>query len=115
MLKDLGERLFSFSINTLTLLRKIDFSISNKVIINQLAKSATSAGANYEESQAGSSKADFINKVNISLKEMRESNYWLRIIKALEIGPKEETELLLNESIELMKILAKILLKAKNI
>ena len=45
------------------------------VIRYQLAKSSTSAGANYEESQAGSSKADFNNKVRISLREMRESNY----------------------------------------
>lgn len=45
------------------------------VIRYQLAKSATSSGANYEEAQAGSSKADFNNKVRISLREMRESNY----------------------------------------
>lgn len=50
----------------------------------QLGKSSTSVGANYEEAQAGSSKADFKNKVRISLKEARESNYWLRVLKALD-------------------------------
>ncbi len=55
--------------------------LNTKIIKYQLAKSSTSAGANYEESQAGSSKADFNNKVRIALREMRESNYWLRIIK----------------------------------
>lgn len=57
------------------------------VIKYQLTKSATSIGANYEEAQAGSSKLDFTNKVRISLREMRESNYWLRILK----GINEET------------------------
>jgi len=112
-MKDLEDRLFNFSVNTLSLLKKIKFSDVNKVIVNQLAKSSTSAGANYEESQAGSSRADFINKVNIALKEMRESNYWLRIIKSIEIAPKEEIESILKESDELKKILAKILLKSR--
>ncbi|WP_291093681.1 four helix bundle protein [Empedobacter sp. UBA6745] len=68
-----------------------------KIIKYQLVKAATSIGANYEEAQAGSSKADFINKVDISLKEARESNYWLRLIEALE---KESFELtvIINES-----------------
>ncbi|MHB8337858.1 MAG: four helix bundle protein [Ignavibacteriaceae bacterium] len=112
-MKDLENRLFNFSIKTLTLLKKVKFSDVNKVIVNQLAKSSTSSGANYEEAQAGSSKSDFINKVNIALKEMRESNYWLRIIKSIEICPSEETEILLKESEELKKILATILIKSK--
>jgi four helix bundle protein len=112
-MNDLEERLFNFSVKTLSLLKKIKFSDVNKVIINQLAKSSTSAGANYEEAQAGSSKADFINKVNIALKEMRESNYWYRIIKAINIAPKVEVDLLLKESEELKKILAAILIKSK--
>ena len=61
-------------------------SIENNVIKYQLGKSAPSSGANYEKSQAGSSRADFKNKVKIALKEMRESNYWLRMCDALELG-----------------------------
>lgn len=67
----------------------------------------------YEESQAASSKADFINKVSIFLKEMRESNYWLRIIK--ELFPKtKDIASFVNESEELSKILASIILKARS-
>ena len=80
-------------------------------------KSAGSSGANYEEAQAGSSKADFIYKVEISLREMRESNFWLRLLK--ETGDKlnkliisELTELI-NESEELKKILGSIIVKVK--
>jgi len=112
-MNDLALRLFNFGVKVLQLLKKIKYSEVNKVIINQLAKSSTSSGANYEESQAASSKADFINKVNISLKEMRESNYWLRMIKAVEIAPLDETNFLINESEELKKILGKIVSKSK--
>ncbi len=83
------------------------------IIRYQLAKSSTSAGANYEESQAGSSKADFNNKVRISLREMRESNYWLRIISAtiLQNTLDEELNYLIAESDQLKKILGSIVTK----
>ncbi|MCF8261096.1 MAG: four helix bundle protein [Melioribacteraceae bacterium] len=86
-----------------------------KIIRYQLAKCSSSSGANYEESQAGSSRADFNNKVRISLREMRESNYWLRIIKATLTKAKinEELEYLINESAELKKILGSIVTKTR--
>ena len=65
-------------------------------------------GANYEESQAASSKADFYNKIKISLKESRETKYWLLIIKYSHLGDQVELKRLLNESIELMNILGSI-------
>lgn len=111
---NLSKRLFEFVIKVLKLIRKIKFTESNRVIIYQLSKSSTSSGANYEEAQAGSSKADFNNKVNISLKEMRETYYWLRIVKEMELGSVDETEILIKESEELKKILGKIVLKTKS-
>jgi len=69
-----------------------------------------------KESQAGSSKADFINKVLISLKEMRESNYWLRLIKRvikLNQEKNDKVEELIKESNELKKILGAIIVKAR--
>ena len=82
-----------------------------QIIKHQLGKSATSIGANYEEAQAGSSKADFKYKVRISLKEARESNYWLRVLKALETQSNEELDSLIKESTELKNILASIINK----
>lgn len=82
-----------------------------QIIKFQLGKSSTSIGANYEEAQAGSSKADFKNKVRISLKEARESNYWLRVLKALDENPNSELEFLVNESNEIKNILASIIKK----
>jgi four helix bundle protein len=50
------------------------------VISYPLLKPSTSVGVNYEEAQGAVSKADFSNKVAVSLKEIRETNYWIRII-----------------------------------
>jgi four helix bundle protein len=53
-------------------------------VLLQLLDAATSVGANLEEAKAGQSRADFIHKNAISLKEAREANYWLRLILATE-------------------------------
>jgi four helix bundle protein len=112
MKNDLDKRLFRFAIDVLKMLSTLKGSKETDVIKYQLSKSATSSGANYRESQAGSSRADFTNKVAISLKEIRESNYWLEIIK--ELFPKSNNiNYLVGESEELSKILASILLKAR--
>ena len=110
---DLNIRLFEFAIRVLKFLKSLPLNPECKVIRYQLAKSSGSAGANYEEAQAGSSRADFNNKIRISLREIRESNYWLRIIKSLVITKlnRKELEYLINESSELKKILGSILIK----
>lgn len=74
---DLKDRLFRIAIDVLKMLRSLKGGKESDVIKYQLSKSATSSGANHEESQAAVSKADFINKVGIFLKEIRESDYWL--------------------------------------
>ena len=70
-----------------------------------------------QEADAASSKKDFINKVNISKKEIQETNYWLKLIKGAELicneKNKYELEQLLNESEELTKIIGAILFRAK--
>ena len=116
MKSDLKDRLFVFAVRVIKFLQTLPLNTENKVIRYQLAKSATSAGANYEESQSGASKADFIYKAEISLKEMRESNYWLRIIKATNDSSEiniSELNYLINESEELKKILGSIVVKSK--
>lgn len=111
---DLLERTFNFGVRCLKLLRNLPNSSEFQIIKYQLGKSSTSLGANYEEAQTGSSKADFKNKIRISLKEARESNYWLRVIKAIEDKPNEELNFLVSESKELKNILASILKKIDN-
>jgi four helix bundle protein len=115
-MKDLAERLFIFAVRTLKFLGMLGKSPESRTIRYQLAKAATSSGANYEEAQAGSSRADFMNKIRISLREMRESNYWLRIIQATypEFENDEELFWLIQESKELKNILGSIANKTRS-
>jgi len=111
-MNDLEKRLFDFAVRTIKYLRTLPDAPEIKVIKYQLTKSSTSSGANYEEAQAGSSKADFNNKTRISLREMRESNYWLRILKEL-VEPESELLWLIQESKELKNILGSIVQKTR--
>jgi len=103
----LGKRLFDFAVRIIKFCRTLPRGKEYEIIKYQLVKSATSSGSNYEEAQGAISKPDFYNKINISLKEMRESNYWLRIIKDIK-DVDNELQFLLNESLELKKILGSI-------
>ena len=107
MENDLQKRLFRFSVEVIKEVRNLPNSKEYQVISYQLLKSATSVGANYEEAQGAVSKADFSNKVGIALKEIRETNYWIRIL--IELLEKEniwkENEI---ESKELMNVLGSI-------
>jgi four helix bundle protein len=111
---DLQKRLFQFAVEVIKFLRTMGGGNELKIISNQLGKSATSAGANYEEAQAAVSRADFGFKIGISLKEMRESNYWLRIIKrTVKEIDVSELDYLIQESAELKKILGSIVQKSR--
>jgi four helix bundle protein len=108
-------RTFNFGVNCLKLLQNLPKEQIFKVITYQLAKASTSVGANYEEAQGAESKSDFIHKIGISLKEIRESNYWLRILKELVQANNLQSELtfLLDESCELKQIFGKIKISAE--
>ena len=110
MENDLIHRLFNYATSTLKFSKTLSINPEIQVIRYQLIKSSTSPGANYEEAQAGSSKADFISKTRIALREMRESNYWLRILKSTEKKyDPNQLDFLINESKELKNILGAII------
>jgi four helix bundle protein len=70
-------------------------------------------GANFEEAQAAESNADFIHKLQIALKEMRESNYWLRLLtKSGKLKPERLADIT-DESNQLRAMLSKAVAKAK--
>jgi four helix bundle protein len=110
--KGLGKRIFDFAVRVIRYCRKLPKGIEYEIIRTQLIKAATSSGANYEESQGAISKPDFFNKINIALNEIRETNYWLRVLKEIS---KIDDELiyLINESIEFKNILGAINSKSK--
>ena len=76
-------------------------------------RAATSVGANLEEADAGQSRADFTSKCNISLKEARETHYWLRVLRATGKLPVD-AEPLLVECNEIIAILTTIVRKASS-
>ena len=85
------------------------------VISKQIIRSATSIGANANEAIYGISKADFIAKLQISLKETAETEYWLRLLVLSEYISEKEGESLLDDCLEIKKILISTLNTAKEI
>ena len=111
---DLEDRTIKFSRNIINLCKKIPFNIINKRLIDQLLRSGTSIGANYREANECDTKKDFKNKIRISKKEARETIYWLELLIDANLNAKVEILKLLDESKQLMKILASIYLKTMN-
>jgi four helix bundle protein len=81
--------------------------------LKQIVRSGTSIGANIEEGQAAESKADFRHKYSIALKEARETRYWLALLDATNMAPKERTADLRKEVDELSRIIGKIIVNSK--
>ena len=84
------------------------------VISKQIIRSATSIGANANEAIYGQSKADFIAKLQISLKETAETEYWIRLLTLSEYITEAEGNSLLEDCLEIKKILISTLNTAKN-
>ncbi|MBL7191415.1 four helix bundle protein [bacterium] len=102
---ELSERLLEFSIRIIRLCKYLNRDRDNRIISNQLLRSGTSIGANYEEARGAESRADFIHKLTISLKETRESLYWIKIIKNAGLIKSEKVEVIYNEANEICSIL----------
>ena len=111
------EKSFDFAVRIVKLCKYLEKNSDvAKSVINQLLKAGTSVGANLEEAVAGQSKADFVHKNSISLKEARESNYWLRLILAtsnFDEKVKNGIVELETESLSIAKIIGSIIVKAK--
>lgn len=112
--QDIAERAFEFAVRVVKLCLTLDGSLGvSRTLANQLLRSGTSIGANLEESKGGQSRADYLTKVSISLKEARETHFWLRLLVASEIIPENQLAPLLDESSQLIAILTTIVKKLK--
>ena len=110
---DLRERAFEFACAVVQLHRFLyRREPALRAVTAQAASAAGSIGANLEEADAAQSRADFISKCNISLKEARESRYWLRILNRVLEG-SERIQKLIMESTELVAILTTIVKKSR--
>ena len=111
--RKLDERLLEYGARIVRLVGSLPKTLVGKRIGDQLLRSGTSAGANYEEAQGAESKDDFIHKLHISVKELRESNYWLRLLIKAGVVPPHRMAGLLDESDQLRAMLSKALATAK--
>jgi len=106
-MNDLQSRLIRFAGDVVVLSRVLKSDNFLIDCLRQVIRSATSVGANYSEAQSANSMRDFHNKIRISLKEMKETRYWLGFL--LHLTPNNSRiEDLIKESEELMKILGTI-------
>jgi four helix bundle protein len=111
---DIENRTFDFALAIVALCQTLDAQPGvGRTLSRQLLRSGTSIGANVEEAQASQSRADFISKNGIALKEARETHYWLRLISAAHLAEAHTLEPLLNEATELKKILGAIIVSAR--
>jgi four helix bundle protein len=110
---DISERLLEFAVRVLRLIQALPNTLAGRHVSGQLLRCGTSAGSNYEEARGGESRADFIHKLGIAWKEMRESWYWLRVIYRSELIKPSLVEKLVQESDELSRILSRSQTTAK--
>ena len=99
------EKSIAFAARIIKLHKYLIKTQKETVISKQIVRSGTSIGANINEANYGQSKADFISKLHIALKETAETEYWLRLLLASEYVSKEMGESLLSDCIELKRIL----------
>ena len=113
--KELEKRLIQFAVDIMKLCDNLPNNRSGNTIGNQLIRSGTSPALNYGEAQGAESEKDFIHKLQIVLKELRESYISLQIIDKSTINKESEIlKLLLNECNELISIFVATIKKIKN-
>ena len=108
------EKALKFAARIVKLQKYLIKEKKETVISKQIIRSATSIGANANEAVYGISKADFIAKLQISLKETAETEYWLRLLILSEYITAQEGKSLLDDCLEIKRILISTLNTAKN-
>lgn len=104
---------YAFALRVIKLYKFLSIEKKEYILSKQILRSATSIGANVEEADAGQSKRDFIAKLQISLKESKETHYWLRLLRDSDFIDENQSESLITDCNEIIYILTSILKSAK--
>ena len=104
---DLRERLLEYGARVIKVVEALPKTLTGRRIGDQLLRCGMSVGAHYEEARAAESTDDFVHKLQLALKELRESNYWLRLLARAEKVPADRLSSILDESGQLTAILSK--------
>jgi four helix bundle protein len=110
---DLEGRLIDFSLSVIDIVESLPNSRVGSHIANQLVRSGTSPAANYGEALSAESRSDFIHKMRVSLKELRETRIWLLIVQRKGLVKPEAALRVLKENCELIAIFAASINTAK--
>ncbi|MDY0082656.1 MAG: four helix bundle protein [Ignavibacteriaceae bacterium] len=104
---------YKFALRVIKLYKYLIEEKKEFVLSKQILRSGTSIGANVEEAIGSQSKADFISKLQIALKESRETHYWIRLLIDSNYLDKNLGKSILNDCEELLKLLNSILKSSK--
>ena len=110
----LKDKTFQLSISIIYLYRQLCNNRGNEVLARQLLRSATSIGANVREAVYGVSRADFIAKLQIALKETAETEYWIELLQETGTVKPEQGEELKRDCVEIKRILIATLKSSKS-
>jgi four helix bundle protein len=113
-MKEFADRLMAFAVDVFALARPLSRVPEGRYVGGQLMRASASAGANYEEACGAESRADFVHKLQIVLKELREANYWLRLLGKTGLVTEKALSPLSQESEELVKLFAKSVVTVKS-
>ena len=112
---DLEERLLDYAAEIIRLTERLPHTRAGNHLAGQLLRSGTSPLPNHGEAQAAESRDDFIHKLSICLKELKESRRWLRLILRVPLTREIKTvETMVGETEELIRIFAKSIRTAKS-
>ena len=109
----ISDRLLDYGTTIVEICVRLNKTVIGRHIGNQLLRAGTSVGANYEEARGAQSKADFIHKLQIVLKEIRESMYWLKLIQQANLLRGEEVKEAINRTQQISNIIGKSIITAK--
>ena len=105
----------AFALDVIKVCKELRVAKCESALINQFLRSGTSIGANVRESYNAQSKADFINKLSIALKEANETLYWLELFLESEIITRDEYDSLFQDLDELIALLTSTIKTSKKI
>ena len=110
---DLEDRLITFAVRVIDTAEALPNTAAGKNLSGQIVRSGTSPALNYGEAQAAESRADFIHKMRVCFKELRETFVCLKIIQRKEYFKEKQLEPLINENRELVSIFVRSIQTAK--
>jgi len=111
--QDLSDRLWQFAARVAKVVDALPDSRTGRHVAGQIVRSGIAAAPNYDEARSGESRADFVHKVNVALKELVETRGWLKFIILAGVLPAKRVAVLVEECDQLCRILGKSIATAK--